>query len=684
MKSARNRLILLGLVCQGLTWDTWLLAFCYALMWFAGLMLPRRPLRLSGLVETVVLVAGSLAATVIGQAWDKNTHFAIGHGLACIQLIRLLRPLDLREQKFSVLIAFFHLAVGCTFLMDYRFLIIFVAALAWLPRTFLELEVASTAAALPQTHPGDPQACRSILPGWGFAWIGLMALVFFLVFPRGLMPGQFRIPLGRMGQSGSLLDEVLDPRFGGRAQSGRILFQLQAEALGYLRCHALTQFDGQTWHAAPRSWRRWSAGAGHSRESSRDLHRRVRVKTPLLLGRVLPVDGTVSHVQGNFFERPYENAHGLVSAETWWNAPNSTYEYWIRTNAPSEKLHPNLQTALIQHPPASPRIQSWMQTTLGAIEDPYDRARYLERKFQLEFTYQLGAPSLSRLSPLEDFLFNQRSGHCERFASTLALLLRMNGIPSRVVLGYLPRSQNWISGWYDIRARDAHAWTEAWFPDRGWMQFDATPAATLSAPPAWLDWLQELDSAWYGYVIGFDTASQSALAANLVGTANRILQGLQSQTGTAVRVGFVLLLAIAGWAVFRNFPISWGIGRPRKTSQVFAGHAYGRMLHALARQHVLRQPSQTPMELLAILPDCCRDLQPEIELITQEFCAVKYGQQQLSPDRLQAIDQALKRILRLPKKLRRASARSVRARSLPRSAGAGPQSTSKTPGQRTT
>ncbi|HOW65919.1 MAG TPA: transglutaminase domain-containing protein [Candidatus Paceibacterota bacterium] len=652
MKSAQNRLIMLGLVCQGLTWDTWLLPFFYFLLWLAALTLPRRPLRLPGLVEALALVAGSLAATVIGQAWDRNTHFAIGHGLACIQLVRLLRPLDLREQKFSLLIACFHLAVGCTFLLDYRFLLILCATLVWLPRSLLELEAASFVTVTPSVSPGNPEAYRSSVSAWGFGCIGLIMLGFFLVFPRGLIPAQFRIPMGRVGSEGSLLDAVLDPRLGGRAQSGRILFQVQAESLGYLRCHALTEFDGRTWQSAPRSWRPWQSRHGQKHQSVQ--YRRVQVKNPLLLGRVLPVDGPVVHLQGNFFDRPFESGHGMVTAETWWKTAHNHYEYWILTNAVPEILPQRFQTALTRHPPVSPRLQSWLQKRLGSIENSYERARYLERMFQLEFSYELGAPSLSRLSPLEDFLFNQRSGHCERFASALALLLRMNGIPTRVILGYLPHGRNWISGWHDIRARDAHAWTEAWFPDRGWVLFDGTPAATLSEPPAWLDWLEELDSAWYGYVIGFDAASQSELATVVISSLGQSLQGLRLHARTAMVVGLGVVIILSGWTIIRCNRGDRGGAGERGTSQVYANHAYGRMLRALAREQVLRQPSQTPLEFLAILPEHFRDAQSDIELVTRAFCEAKYGRQELSPDRLRAVDDALKRILsrRAPKPTR--------------------------------
>jgi transglutaminase-like putative cysteine protease len=83
--------------------------------------------------------------------------------------------------------------------------------------------------------------------------------------------------------------------------------------------------------------------------------------------------------------------------------------------------------------------------------------------------------------PLAYFLFDRKAGHCEYFASSMAVMLRLAGIPSRVVTGFQGSIYNPISGWHIVRAADAHSWVEAHLGGLGWTTFDPTPPGLLSA-----------------------------------------------------------------------------------------------------------------------------------------------------------------------------------------------------------
>ena len=98
--------------------------------------------------------------------------------------------------------------------------------------------------------------------------------------------------------------------------------------------------------------------------------------------------------------------------------------------------------------------------------------------------------SLSRLpitdKPIETFLFKLKKGNCEYFASSFALLLRLNGIPSRLVAGYRGGEYSDLGGYYIVRQRDAHVWTEAYIKNK-WYRFDPSgftvkPELTLKKP----------------------------------------------------------------------------------------------------------------------------------------------------------------------------------------------------------
>jgi len=641
VKSARNLLILLGLVCQGLTWDDYLAPCLYALAWAGCLVAPRRSQRRAEIIEAAAMAAGLAVGYGVGTAVGFSTHFGFGHALAFLQLARLTRQLNRREKLFSLLIALFHLAAACTFLFDYRFVAVLALAVALIPKALAEIEAGSFAVR-GEDFPGPRTYAPPRLALKDFAVIIGVTVLFFLIFPRGLLTGGLRLPMVRPGDTSTLLDTVLDPTRGGGENSRRILFQVKGERLGYLRCYTLSHLNGVHWSIGQTlRWR--PVEIGEPADTQGLLGRQVRVKNPAFLGRVVPVDGQVISLRSTFFRNPHQTRQGMIETDYMWTGPNNFYEYWIATNPAPGGLRWIENRQLTEHPPQSARLRAWVDQVTAGATNKLDLARRLERHFQRNFTYQLGAPELHRLAPMEDFIFNQKAGHCERFAAALALSLRMKGIPSRVVIGYLPNSRNWVSGWYDIRLRDAHAWTEAWFADHGWVEFDATPAASLPPPSAWSDWLEALDFAWYAHVVNFDAPTQNALLAR---TAEMF--GRAAYWGWRHYAWLALwLLPVAAWLTWRWLRgqrwFSFGLDR-RRHPDVLATHYYGRMLRLLAARGIHREPTQTPLEFLNAAPLREEAARQDMAFVTRLFCAAKYGGQAISPRDEQAIEAALARL----------------------------------------
>jgi transglutaminase-like putative cysteine protease len=107
-----------------------------------------------------------------------------------------------------------------------------------------------------------------------------------------------------------------------------------------------------------------------------------------------------------------------------------------------------------------------------------ERLARLVARLQTGFSYSLHSRRKTNGDPVLDFLLHERSGHCEFFASALALLARSIGVPARVVTGYRVHEQNRFGGYRVVRERDAHAWVEA-FIDGRWTTYDATPPSFL-------------------------------------------------------------------------------------------------------------------------------------------------------------------------------------------------------------
>lgn len=210
-------------------------------------------------------------------------------------------------------------------------------------------------------------------------------------------------------------------------------------------------------------------------------------------------------------------------------------QYYVVSNpdfVDSPELKATLRTMALelpedQNPQTRKRVMQWRE------QHPDDRAliqRILNHFNQEEFHYSLDAPLLGHHA-VDEFLFNTRTGYCEHYASAFAVMMRMAGIPSRIVTGYQ-------GGWYSemgnyllVRQSDAHAWTEVWLPESGWTRVDPTAAVSpsrvqngslsaLSEPRHMLDfdWVRNvrngidlLEQRWNDWVVEFSASSQARM-----------------------------------------------------------------------------------------------------------------------------------------------------------------------------
>lgn len=121
-----------------------------------------------------------------------------------------------------------------------------------------------------------------------------------------------------------------------------------------------------------------------------------------------------------------------------------------------------------------------VQEITAPYDNPYDQALAIMRWFdESNFTYTLNVPSATGVDPVEQFIHETRMGHCELYASAMALMLRSIGIPARVVSGY--RGGEWSDAdkAYIVRGSMAHMWVEVYFINYGWVRFDPTPESDL-------------------------------------------------------------------------------------------------------------------------------------------------------------------------------------------------------------
>ncbi|HET6866452.1 MAG TPA: transglutaminase-like domain-containing protein [Solirubrobacteraceae bacterium] len=126
----------------------------------------------------------------------------------------------------------------------------------------------------------------------------------------------------------------------------------------------------------------------------------------------------------------------------------------------------------IQNSPYAPAY-ALSQRLLRGARTPYAYARSV-MKLLAGYTYDEDPPPVPY--PLETFLFSNKIGYCQQFAGSMAMLLRMGGIPARVATGFTTGTFDTATKSWLVTDIDAHAWVEAWFPGYGWVTFDPTPA----------------------------------------------------------------------------------------------------------------------------------------------------------------------------------------------------------------
>jgi hypothetical protein len=316
------------------------------------------------------------------------------------------------------------------------------------------------------------------------------------------------------------------------------------------------------------------------------------------------------------------------------------------------------------------------------------RARALEEflRDSRQFSYTLQMEVVdSRLDPVEDFLVNRKKGHCEYFASALALLLRSIGIPSRVVNGFKGGDWNELTETLNVRQKHAHSWVEAYIgnaTDRApiWITLDPTPAEERQESIAQVGGLagafrpftDVVRHVWLFYVVGFDGERQDRLLyapmravlrevreqyARLGALLKRIFTNLfhfrNVNALISVRGFFVtffvglFLVGIARLALFlaKRF-LRWLRGPTLDVTSLTAGSLfYRRLAQLLATYDLERNPAETQSEFArrahTFLTGRGPLTQPVADVpqqVVDAFYRVRFGHLDIEPDSLAALD----------------------------------------------
>jgi transglutaminase-like putative cysteine protease len=627
------------------------------------------------------------------------------HFLLIVTVLRLYSATTDRDALFLAMLSFASVLASAVFTVDTNFFFLFVAYLMFGVATFLGLEIRRSAegAVFPPLHVEAAKerkfyraiSLAAVTVAFGAVFFG--SLLFFF-FPR-VSAGYF----AKSGFQPSLMtgftDNVELGQIGEIQKDNSVVMRVQTgHAVDYpllrWRGIALTTFDGRRWYTPDNTHEMKTVGAGgwvvldspYAMQAPIVGQLRYTVLLQPMASDVIFAPAQVMQLRGNFSSDasryaadPHFSSLGVDSTGSLSNPAHNfaqiRYEGVSLLPAPrparartaGTEYGSDIQNIYLQLPDhLDPRIPQLAQKITASANNPFDKAIVMENYLRRNFSYTLNLVGRPGADPLSHFLFVTKAGHCEYFASAMAVMLRTLGIPSREVNGFLPGEYNDVAGDYIVRASDAHSWVEAYFSGSGWVTFDPTPVAEgtqagiFSRLNLYLDWMQ---LNWNEWVVNYDWAHQTLLARNVrQGTTDystaiktwfrrqqdRGMDGLMSWQNSHARlravfpIALVLLLVVLRMNWIRSFlrwlNLSLQLRRPaeKRDNPQIASRLYADMLRALERRGFRRLDTQTPGEFAATLT-----MQPVLAAAVGEFTAIysqaRFGGAACDAPRLQAL-----------------------------------------------
>lgn len=306
------------------------------------------------------------------------------------------------------------------------------------------------------------------------------------------------------------------------------------------------------------------------------------------------------------------------------------------------ELSPARRALDLQVPPdIPPVIAQRAREIVGNETDPRRKAeRLLEHFHNGGYTYALTGLDAGPGHPLEVFLTRTKTGYCELFAASMALMLRTVGVPARMVAGYLGGDYNDNGNYYLVRQLSAHTWVEAYIDGVGWVRYDPTPpdqgpgspAAAADRPSRFSLFVDALRLKWQTLVLGYNLDEQIGLFQRLARTLER---GLRWRPGIPDLAVLALLLAAGAGAI-----MLWRRPAPENAVETL----YATLLRRLRRRGLVRGPAEGPCDFAERAAAALPDEAQTIRTVTESYVLTRYGRRRLSPDAVRTLREAVRRI----------------------------------------
>ena len=566
-----------------------------------------------------IVFAGALAIYL-----QYRTLFGRDAGVALLVLMISLKLMETRTQRDGMMLAFigYFLVITNFFYSQSIPTALYLLACVWL--------ITATMMGLQYTQPPADTRSQLRTAAVMLAQCVPLMLVFFVLFPRvqgplwGMPSDAFA---GVTGMSDTMSPGTLNKLVYSEDVAFRATFadRVPPQNRLYWRGPVLMDYDGRTWSAAPRAMR-----------NQVELDRRAN-----------PVRYTVTLEPHNRRWLFALDMAGLIPPRA-----NLTVDHQLLSQTPvNSRLRYDMESYLDYSFGADGNPNPVRMLAMPRGFNPQTRELGLKLREQYgtnneaimsavltllreqKFVYTLEPPLLGAHA-VDDFLFKTRAGFCEHFASAFAFLMRSAGVPSRVVTGYLGGEYNALGDYLIVRQSDAHAWTEVWLPNRGWVRVDPTnsvsparaegglaaalpesavlPRSLLPSTPLFHQLSLTLDSsanAWNQTVLGYNFETQRALLtrAGFDDTSWRTL-AIFMIAATGIITLLIALLTL----------------RNRAGQRDFALEAYRQFCDKATRAGIPRRDTEGPLDFARRLAAAKPSAAPAAGAITNLYVALRY------------------------------------------------------------
>ncbi len=609
-------------------WIPWLFLLSLALKFW----MEPRGYRLRSVVLKLLFVATAFTTVFISYGSVRGVEAAISL-LVVLMSLKILEAHTAREFRVMVLIGWMLCLCGFFLSQDFTTALCLLIAFALLVVALIQFHRGASPGAV---WPPVGTTCKLLLQA------SPLVVLFFFLFPRINAGLRFELRPFRAANTG-FSDRLSPGRIAALANSSEIAFRAEFPGTStrpsgpmYWRGIVMWHCNGMEWRApyAPRN----IAGTGGlpvQFPNAKEIQQRITLaphgaRWMFALDRPIKSPPAAMLARGDYLwsvlpirkSRQYE----VVSSDSSGN------------EITAEERAESLEVPASISPAVRDLAHSW------TVQNPDSRGivNSALQFFRTQgFSYSL---TPGEYNDLEEFLFRRRVGFCEHYATSFATLMRLAGIPARVVVGYLGGEYNDLGHFFLVRQADTHAWCEVWLPEKGWTRVD--PTAAVAPGRASLDFTsfletriasgqmggrsnaliarllrsgvftnvrfiwQTLSYEWDTRLVAFDADVQDVLLTSM-GIASR---------GTIFLVVEILLVAIALLAIY----FAWMQLRTRsRVDRVKALYEY--FCRKIARLGVRRDPCEGPLDFARRAAQSLPNESNRIRQIADRYILLRYA-----------------------------------------------------------